>query len=376
MEFRDLRRQYEALKPEIDEALLGCASSGGFIQGRHVAELEAQLADYAGVEHCVTCANGTDALSLALRVWQVGEGDAVFVPDFTFFASAEVVAAQGATPVFVPVRPDTYNMDPEALEQRIERVKAEGRLRPRVVLAVDLFGLPADFNRIIPIAEANNLLLLEDAAQGFGGAIGGRKACSFGHIAATSFFPAKPLGCYGDGGAIFTNRADWAAAARSLAQHGRGASKYEHTAVGLNSRLDAIQAAVLKVKLKAFANYELEKVQHIAKQYTEALASAVVTPTVAEGFSSSWAQYTVRFANCSKRDKVKQYLAAKGIPSMIYYPSPMHLQPVFADLLRADKELESGWASVKACLSLPMHPYLTDQEVTLVANTVIEALNE
>lgn len=373
MEFRDLCKQYQALKPEIDEALLSCAASGGFIMGPTVAELESQLAEYVGVSHCVTCANGTDALALALDVWQIGEGDAVFVPDFTFIASAEVVVAKGATPVFVEVDPRTFNIDPDALERHIANVKAEGRLRPRVVVAVDLFGQPADYDRIIPIVEANGLLLLEDSAQGFGGAIRGRRACSFGHIATTSFFPAKPLGCYGDGGAIFTDNADWAARVRSLSLHGRGNSKYEHVAIGCNSRLDTIQAAVLKVKLKAFKDHELNDVNRMANLYNELFDGVVETPYVPEGFLSSWAQYTIKFPTVEIRDRVKAALAAKSIPSMIYYPLPMHLQPVFAQQPH-DEGLSRGWGRIKVGLSIPIHPYLTDAEASLVVKTIKESL--
>ncbi|MBR1851295.1 MAG: DegT/DnrJ/EryC1/StrS family aminotransferase [Bacteroidales bacterium] len=375
MQFRDLTRQYQALRPAIDEAVASCMASGAFIQGDPVVKLEQQLAQYVGTDHCVSCANGTDALLLALKVWHIGPGDAVFVPDFTFFASAEVVAAQGATPIFVEVDPRTFNLDPAALERRIATVKEQGQLRPRAIIAVDLFGQPADFGRIGAIAEREQLLVLEDGAQGFGGAIGQRRACSFGHIATTSFFPAKPLGCYGDGGALFTNNAEWAAHARSLAQHGRGLSKYEHNAIGLNSRLDTLQAAILSVKLKAFQNSELQAVNHFASLYTNLLDGAVLTPYLPQGFSSSWAQYTVLFASTAQRDAAKLRMAQAGIPTMIYYPSPMHLQPVFAHL-PVDEGLTSGWGRIKVCLSLPIHPYLTDDEVAHVCSTLKQAIND
>ena len=249
MQFRDLRRQYEALKPFIDSAMHETVQSSAFIMGQPVKRLEEALAEYVGVKHCITCASGTDALDIALKVWKIGPGDAVFVPDFTFFASAEVVALEGAEPVFVDVDTDTFNMSATSLEAAIESVLHEGRLTPRAVIAVDLFGLPADYRTIRPLAQKYGLYLLEDAAQGFGGRLQGRRACSFGDIGATSFFPAKPLGCYGDGGAIFTDNDEWATEADSIRVHGKGSFKYDNVRIGLNSRLDTLQAAVLLPKV-------------------------------------------------------------------------------------------------------------------------------
>lgn len=296
MEFRDLKKQYQTLKSEIDTAISDVINRTNFISGSQVKELEEKLAEYVGVKHCITCGNGTDALTLALMAWNIGEGDAVFVPDFTFFSSGECPAGEGAIPVYVDVDKDTYNMNPDELEKAIIRVKKKGKYIPKAVLAVDLFGMPADYSRIQSICKKNNLLLLEDAAQGFGGSINGKMACSFGDISTTSFFPAKPLGCYGDGGAIFTDNDEWASLIRSLAVHGKsGNDKYNNIHLGMNSRLDTIQAAILIPKLEAFKRYELHQINQVAIWYTEKLQdTGLVLPNVKEGFVSSWAQYTVQ----------------------------------------------------------------------------------
>ena len=251
MQFRDLQKQYQVLKSDIDQAISQVLTDGNFISGTQVAELEEKLATCVGTKHCVTCGNGTDALTLALMVWGIGAGDAVFVPDFTFFASGETPAYAGATPVFVDVEEDTFNISPASLEEAILEIKREGKLTPRVIVAVDLFGQPADYPRIRQIADRYGLLILEDGAQGFGGRIGQQRACSFGDISTTSFFPAKPLGCYGDGGAVFTDNDEWALLLRSYRIHGKGTDKYDNVRIGMNSRLDTLQAAILQVKLRA-----------------------------------------------------------------------------------------------------------------------------
>ncbi|MBS5335308.1 MAG: DegT/DnrJ/EryC1/StrS family aminotransferase, partial [Firmicutes bacterium] len=294
MQFRDLKQQYQVLKKDIDEAMIKVATECNFISGTQVAELEKELAEYVGVKHCITCANGTDALSIAMMAWGIGAGDAVFVPDFTFFSSGEIVSHCGATPVFVDVDSDTFNISPKSLEEAVEKVIADGELKPKAVVAVDLFGLPADFDKIKPITDKYNLLVLEDGAQGFGGEIRGKKACSFGDIATTSFFPAKPLGCYGDGGAVFTDDDELAALIQSIRVHGKGKMKYDNVRIGLNSRLDTIQAAILSVKLKAFKDYEVADINKVADKYTELLRGTVKTPVVPDGFYSSWAQYTIQ----------------------------------------------------------------------------------
>lgn len=376
MEFRDLKRQYQVLKPQMDAAMLEVAENCNFISGKQVTELEQQLAEYVGVKHCVTCGNGTDALTLVMMAWDIKAGDAVFVPTFTFFASAEVVAFEGATPVFVDVDERTFNVDPVKLEEAIEQVKKEGKLNPRAVIAVDLFGQPADYTKIEEICKKHGLLLLEDGAQGFGGKIGDRTACSFGDAAATSFFPAKPLGCYGDGGAVFTNDDEMADYMRSIRVHGKSpADKYDNLRIGLNSRLDTIQAAVLKVKLQAFKDHELESVNRAAKLYDEYLGNVVKTPVVPEGFYSSWAQYTLILDSKEQRTHLQKELKEQGIPTMVYYPKPMHLQGAFADLGYKKGDFPVAESLCERVLSHPMHPYLNEEDIRFVANAVKAALN-
>ena len=396
MEFRDLKKQYQVLRKEMDRAVLDAMASGAYIMGPQVRDLERQLAEYVGVKHCLTCANGTDALTLALKAWGIGPGDAVFVPDFTFFSSAEVVPLEGATPVFVDVREDTFNIDAVDLERVVQTVMAKGRLRPRVVVAVDLFGLPADYQAIRAVADKYGLLILEDGAQGFGGSVvmagcdRPSRACSFGDIATTSFFPAKPVGCYGDGGAVFTDNDEWAALIDSYRVHGKGQFKYDNVRIGMNSRLDTVQAAVLQVKLKAFDEYELADINLAALQYTKRLKDIVATPVIPEGFLSSWAQYTIRLRDKAQRDALQAALKAEGIPSMVYYPKPMHLQTAFADSFAAlgmtkgchseeveDRRRNLCPVATSLCdrvLSLPMHPYLTTEQIDLVCNVIRKSL--
>lgn len=362
MEFRDLKKQYEVLRPQMDVAIGEALTQAHYISGPQVSELEQQLAEYVGVRHCITCANGTDALSLVMMAWGIGPGDAVLVPDFTFFASGEVVAFAGATPLFVDVDARTFNLDPDRLEEKIKEVQVAGKYRLRAVVAVDLYGLPADYPRIEAICKKYGLLLLEDGAQGFGGAVNGRRACSFGDAATTSFFPAKPLGCYGDGGAVFTDNDEWAALIRSYAVHGKGSMKYDNVRIGLNSRLDTLQAAILQVKLKAFQEYELHDVQQAARWYNEALAHTGWTlPLVPQGFTSSWAQYTVQLPEGTDRAALQTKLKAQGISTMVYYPKPMHLQGAFAGTDSAIADCPMTERLCKTVLSLPMGPYLDIQ---------------
>ena len=279
MQFRDLKHQYQVLKEDMDKAMSEVVTDCNFISGKQVKELETALADYVGVKHCVACANGTDALSLAMMVWGIGPGDAVFVPDFTFFSSGECPAVLGAVPVFTDVKKATFNMDPDSLECCIQKVIADGKYTPKAVVSVDLFGLPAEYDKIRLICDKYGLLLLEDGAQGFGGAIRGRRACSFGDISTTSFFPAKPLGCYGDGGAVFTDNSQAAALIRSIAVHGKNKNdKYDNVRLGMNSRLDTIQAAILIPKFQAFRDYELHEVNKAAAWYTEMLKGITAPP--------------------------------------------------------------------------------------------------
>ena len=368
MEFRDLKKQYEVLRPQMDAAIADVLAQAHYISGPQVGELEWQLAEYVGVKHCITCANGTDALSLALMAWCIGPSDAVLVPDFTFFASGEVVSFAGATPLFVDVDTRTFNLDPLKLEEKICEVKAAGKYNLKAVVAVDLFGLPADYDRIRPICEKHGLLLLEDGAQGFGGTLHGKRACSFGDISTTSFFPAKPLGCYGDGGAVFTDNDEWAALIRSYAVHGKGSMKYDNVRIGVNSRLDTLQAAILQVKLKAFQEYELQAVQHAAGWYDAALAeSGWILPYRPQDFTSSWAQYTVQLPQGVDRDALQKQLKEKGIPAMVYYPKPMHTQQAFAgtDSIRTDCPVTERLCNT--VLSLPMGPYLDEESVKTVS---------
>jgi len=372
MEFRDLKQQYRVLKQDIDKAILEASASGAYIMGPQVRELEKQLVEYVGVKHCLSCANGTDALTLALKTWAIGPGDAVFVPDFTFFSSAEVVSLEGATPIFIDVCEATFNLDTTDLERAIQQVLAEGKLTPRVIVAVDLFGLPADYPHIKEIADRYGLLILEDAAQGFGGSINGRRACSFGDIATTSFFPAKPLGCYGDGGAVFTDNDEWAELIASYRVHGKGSFKYDNVRIGLNSRLDTLQAAVLQVKLRALKEYELEAINAAAERYTSLLQGAVDTPLIPEGFYSSWAQYTIRLKNAEERDALQASLKTQDIPAMVYYPKPLHLQTAFKG--EAKDQCPVATSLCSRVLSLPLHPHITEGDIEKVCDSIKTAL--
>lgn len=370
MQFRDLVKQYNVLKPEIDKAMTDTAASGGYIMGKAVKELEAELAEYVGVKHCITCANGTDALTLALKAWGVGNGDAVFVPDFTFFASAEVISLEGATPVFVDVDAETFNIDPVSLETMIEKTLREGKLTPKAIVTVDLFGLPAEYFALKELADKYNLFILEDGAQGFGGNINGKMACSLGDISTTSFFPAKPLGCYGDGGAVFTDNDEWAGIINSLKVHGKGSFKYDNVRIGMNSRLDTLQAAILKPKFNAFREYEVIDINKAAALYTEKLRDIVKTPVVPEGYYSSWAQYTIQLENREQRDGLQSYLKENGIPTMVYYPNPMHKQTAYKDLGYKDGDFPVTEKLCATVLSLPLHPYITEKEIEIVVNNI------
>lgn len=375
MQFRDLIKQYNVLKPEMDKAMLDTAASGGYIMGKAVKELETMLGEYVDVKYCISCANGTDALNLALKAWNIKEGDAVFVPDFTFFASAEVISLEGATPVFVDVDSDTFNIDPVSLETMIEKTRREGKLTPKAIVTVDLFGLPADYFALKEIADKYNLYILEDGAQGFGGNINGKMACSLGDISTTSFFPAKPLGCYGDGGAIFTDNDEWAGIINSLKVHGKGSFKYDNVRIGMNSRLDTLQAAILKPKFKAFRDYEVIDINKAAALYTEKLRDIVKTPVIPEGYYSSWAQYTIQLENREQRDGLQSYLKENGIPSMVYYPNPMHKQTAYKDLGYKEGDFPVTEKLCKTVLSLPLHPYITDKEIQQVVDSIQQYIN-
>ena len=375
MEFIDLKKQYKVLKKNIDKNIKKVLIDGKYIMGEEVKELEKKLAKYVGVKYCATCANGTDALQIALMCYDVKPGDCVFVPSFTFFSTAEIVSLLGATPIFVDSDPRTFNMDIKSLEEAIKNVKKEKKLKPRGIIAVDLFGLPANFPEIKKIAKNNKLFLVEDGAQGFGGNIKGKRNCSFGDISTTSFFPAKPLGCYGDGGAIFTDNEELYNLITSIRIHGKGKEKYDNVRIGLNSRLDTIQAAILLEKLKAFEKNELDNRQVYAKMYEEKLKDYVKTPLIPKGYLSSYAQYTLILNSEKERDFLKQYLADKSIPSMVYYAKPLHSQKVYQKLKKYTN-LEVSENLSKCVLSLPMHPYLTNKIVDEVCKNIIKGLEE
>lgn len=373
MLFRDLGAQYNALKQEIDAGIQAVIDSNAFILGKPVTELENKLAEYVGRRHCVGCANGTDALQLALMIWGVGQGDAIFTSDFTYFASAGTASILGATPILVDIDLNTFNMSPEALEKQIQRVLADGKLTPKVIVPVDLFGQPADYTKILPIAKKYGLKVLEDGAQGFGGSINGKPACSFGDMSTTSFFPAKPLGCYGDGGAIFTDDDEVDARLRSLRAQGKSpVDKYDNREIGMNSRLDTLQAAILLPKFKAFVEYEVEAVNKVARWYTEKLEDKFVTPLVLDGFYSSWAQYTLLLENPEERKSLQAKLKEQGIPSMVYYPRGLHQQEAYRWMDLSDDIYPNTIEATKRVLSLPMHPYLTEQDVNFITSVLLK----
>ncbi len=375
MEFIDLKTQYRHLKDEINANIQKVLDDAQFIGGAYVKELEKQLAAFTGRKHCITCANGTDALQIAYMVCGVGAGDAVFCPDMTFISSTEPAKMFGATPVFCDITADTYTLCPESLERQIQAVLAEGKLTPKAVVAVDILGNPCDYDAIVPICEKYGLTLIEDAAQSFGGSYHGRRCCAFGHMATTSFFPAKPLGCYGDGGAIFTDDDAMADVIRSICVHGKGpGGKYDNIRVGMNSRLDHIQAAVLLPKLKALAEYEVDQRQQVARRYNDAFAGKLVTPFVAENCTSVWAQYAVLAADQQQRDQVIAHLKDAGIPHMVYYPTPQHALPVFRDEPHYGETFRNANDYCARTFSLPMHPYLEAEEQQQIIDAVLEVL--
>ncbi|USD60285.1 DegT/DnrJ/EryC1/StrS family aminotransferase [Vibrio sp. SCSIO 43140] len=354
MQFIDLQAQYQHLKTRIDKRIHDVLDHGQYIMGPEVFELEEKLAEYVGVKHAITCANGTDALTLCMMVLDVKPGDGVFCPTFTFFATAEAVAFAGATPVFVDSDEDTFNICPKDLEKRIEQTLAAGELNPKAIIAVDLFGLPANYPELERIAKKYDLKLIEDAAQGFGGSINGQRAGSFGDIATTSFFPAKPLGCYGDGGAVFTDNDEYAELLRSYRVHGKGSDKYDNVRIGVNSRLDTIQAAILLEKLAEFPT-ELTKRNELANQYSKNLAGDLKLPIVPKGYSSSWAQYSVV---SKEREKYIEYFNDTSIPTMVYYRTCMHEQTAFSYLGYTKGDFPFAEKLSVEIFSLPMHGYV------------------
>jgi UDP-2-acetamido-2-deoxy-ribo-hexuluronate aminotransferase len=364
--FIDLAAQQRRIKPEIDAAIARVLAHGAYVMGPEVREFEAQLAAFSGSAHALSCANGTEAIVLPLMAWEVGPGDAVFCPSFTFAATGEVIPWLGAAPVFVDIRPDTFNIDPVKLEAAIQAVKAEGRLTPRAIIAVDLFGQPADYPAIAEIAKRHGLKLIADSAQGFGCTLNGRHPGAWADVTTTSFFPAKPLGCYGDGGAVLTDDAWLAERIDSLRVHGKATAsdiqgkalahdpKYLNMRVGINSRLDTIQAAILIEKLKVFAD-EIEQRNVVADRYAQGLqGTAAKAPAVIDGGVSTWAQYTIEHAD---RDGLAAHLKTAGVPTAAYYPMPMHRQDCYA-IYPQPGGLPVSEEKAGTVLSLPMHPYL------------------
>jgi dTDP-4-amino-4,6-dideoxygalactose transaminase len=367
--FIDLQAQRRRLGAPLEAAIMAAVEGGQWILGPQVAQFEKEIAAWAGVKHAIGCANGTDALLLILRAWDVGPGDAVFVPAFTFAASAEVVSLAGATPVFVDVLADSFNMDPASLEAAIALVKHEGKLTPKVVMPVDLFGQPADYRVLEPMVRSAGLKLLCDTAQGFGALLDGVRAGAIGDAAATSFFPAKPLGCYGDGGACFTNDDALRDKLLSLRMHGQGSDRYEHVAIGLNSRLDTIQAAILIEKLKIFPD-EIDSRNHVARRYDEAFASSnrLKVPYVIPGAVSTWAQYTLQVAD---RAAFQAALKERGVPTAVYYPVPLSRQPAYRHYPSAPTPVSEALSS--HVVSLPMHPYLEPDTQDRIIEAVLAA---
>ena len=387
IQFIDLQTQYRLVQEGVEEAVLRVMRGGQYIMGPEVAELEAELSRFAGVKHTVSCASGTDALVMALMAKGIGPGDAVFTPPFTFVATAEAIATVGATPIFVDIDPATFNIDPDALRLAIRAVRQSDpsiyplprageidveRLTCKAIMAVDLFGLTADYDRINAIAAEDSLFVIEDAAQSFGARAGSKRAGSLAEIGCTSFFPAKPLGCYGDGGALFTDDDELAAVFRSIRVHGQGSDKYENVRLGITGRLDTIQAAVLLAKLKIFEK-ELNDRERVARAYNAAIEReglALQTPTLPQGQSSAWAQYSVLAADSAARERLMESLKQAGIPTSIYYPKPLHLQKAFAYLGYAAGDFAVSEEMSSRVFSLPMHPYLDEATISSIVDAM------
>ena len=370
MNFIDLAAQQRLIAEKLNANIAKVLAHGQYINGPEVRELENALAVYVGVRHAVGCASGTDALLMALMALEIGPGDAVFTTPFTFIATAEVISLLGAMPVFVDIDPVTFNIDPAKLALAIQAVKSNdptlhpipltphsSPLTPRCVIPVDLFGLPADYDEICAVAARHDLLVIEDAAQSFGGEYKGKKACAFGKIACTSFFPAKPLGCYGDGGMCFTSDDCLDEALRSIRVHGQGDNKYDNVRIGINGRLDTLQAAILMAKFEIFPE-EIELRQEVAARYNKLLSGAVVTPAIPDGYRSAWAQYSILARDTVGRATLMEKLKAAGIPTAVYYKKPLHRQTAFAGLGYREGDFPASDDCARRILSLPMHPYL------------------
>jgi len=386
MKFIDLTTQQKMIRDKIETHIFKVLDHGQYIMGPEVGQIEEKLGEFVGVKHAISCASGTDALFMSLMAYNIGPGDAVFTTPFTFIATAEVISLLGATPIFVDIDPVTFNIDPKQLEQAIRAVKfglknfplpePEGALplSPKGVIAVDLFGLPADYDIINSIANQHGLFVIEDAAQSFGAEYNGKKACSLADIACTSFFPAKPFGCYGDGGMCFTNNDRLAGIIESLRGHGKGTYKYDNIRIGINGRLDTIQAAILLAKFDIFPEEILLR-QAIANRYAMHLSnrSSLISQKIPPGMASVWAQYSVLAENEAHRLLLQDKLKDEGIPTAIYYPTPLHLQTAFKSLGYSEGSFPASEDISRRIFSLPMHPYLTEEEqkkITKVINAV------
>jgi dTDP-4-amino-4,6-dideoxygalactose transaminase len=386
MQFIDLAAQQQRIRKRIEKNIASILDHGKYIMGPEVAQLESQLKEFVGIKHAIACASGTDALLMALLAEGVGPGDAIFTSPFTFIATAEVISLLGATPVFVDIDAKTFNIDPDPLKSAVEAIEAndskkhplpansrQSTLKAKGIIGVDIFGLPADYERVSAIAAAYDLFVIEDAAQSFGAEYKGRKACSLGHSACTSFFPAKPLGCYGDGGMCFTDDDRLADVMSSLRVHGKGHHKYDNIRIGINGRLDTIQAAILLAKLEIFAE-EIELRQQAAQRYSELLEgkkSFIVAPVVPAGYKSAWAQYSVLAENSEHRSRLQAELKEKDIPTAIYYPKPLHLQTAFSSLGYREGSFPISEDCAQRIFSLPMHPYLTEEEQQKIVDVLV-----
>ncbi len=368
MNFIDLGRQYEVIKEKVDAGIQSVINRTQFIMGPEIQQLEEALAKFVGRKYCLSCGSGTEALQIPLMAYGLKATDAVFVPSFSFFASAESINLAGGTPVFVD-SDTSFNMDPVSLEHEIERVVSEGKLTPRGIIPVDLFGRSANYDAILPIAEKYGLFVLEDAAQGFGGSLHGKRNGAFGDISATSFFPAKPLGCYGDGGAIFTDDDELYVLMKSIRVHGSGSDRYDNIRMGINGRMDTIQAAVVLAKLDVFEE-ELQARQKVAGWYAEELKDQFTVPKTDPEYFSSWAQYTLLAKDEAERSRIIAGMKEKDIPVMVYYPIPLHEQTAYKELGYGDVVLPQCSAMAKRVFSLPMHPYLKKEEVKFICDTL------
>ena len=370
MHFIDLKHQYQKIQTPINNAIQGVLHHGQYILGPEVFELERKLALYTKTKFCVSCSSGTDALLMSLMAADIGTGDAIFTSPFTFFATAEVIKLVGATPIFVDIREDTFNIDSSLLKKSVQDCLSMGKLQPKAVIPVDLFGLPAEYESIEKIGDDFNLFILEDAAQSFGGSIINIRAGSFGDVGATSFFPAKPLGCYGDGGAIFTNNEHFADKLISIRVHGQGDTKYDNIRIGINGRMDTIQAAVLLEKLKIFPE-EMVKRDQIASQYRKLLSGHFVCQKIPDGYKSAWAQFSLLASNTNERSLCREQLKNFGIPTAVYYAKSLHLQDAFKNAGFKEGDFPVSETISKRIFSLPMHPYLADDDVKQICEILL-----